>query len=237
MQREGEIAMSQSNVRVLVIGGGLGGLCLAQGLHKAGISVAVYERDSEPSARTQGYRIHIDSRGDQALRECLPPNLYKLFLATRGQESTGLTVFSDVNGQLKEVVTRHFPEDGSSAFVTVGSAMDRLMLRQVLLAGLDDVVHFGKEFTRYELQHDSTVRAYFADGTSAFGDVLVAADGISSRIREQFLPHAEVIDTGTRWLVLQCHLACEMASGVYSPIQVSETATGLLSRFTPLIPF
>ncbi len=43
--------MSQLPLRVLVIGGGLGGLCLAQGLRKAGISVAVYERDSEPSAR------------------------------------------------------------------------------------------------------------------------------------------------------------------------------------------
>ena len=29
---------------VLVIGGGIGGLCLAQGLRGAGVSVAVYER-------------------------------------------------------------------------------------------------------------------------------------------------------------------------------------------------
>src|SRR2546421_12932729 len=31
--------------RVLVIGAGLGGLCLAQGLRQAGVDVAVYERD------------------------------------------------------------------------------------------------------------------------------------------------------------------------------------------------
>ena len=41
--------------RVLVIGGGLGGLCLAQGLQMAGINVAVYERDRSPEARAQGY--------------------------------------------------------------------------------------------------------------------------------------------------------------------------------------
>ncbi len=213
--------MNQSNLRVLVIGGGLGGLCLAQGLRKAGISVAVYERDSSPVARAQGYRFHMDARGEQALRECLPPSLYELFLATRGQPSKGMTVFSVVDGQLKEVTTRRFPESGSSEFVTAGSAVDRLTLRQILLAGLDDAMHFGKEFTRYEQQPDGTVRAYFADGTSAIGDVLVAADGVGSRIREQFLPHAEVIDTGVRWLGGKTVLTNELRALL--PTQLAET--------------
>jgi 2-polyprenyl-6-methoxyphenol hydroxylase-like FAD-dependent oxidoreductase len=213
--------MSQLNLRVLVIGGGLGGLCLAQGLRKAGISVAVYERDSSPVARTQGYRFHMDVRGEQALRECLPPSLCELFRATRGQPSKGLTVFSVVEGQLKEIATRSFPESGSSEFVTVGSAVDRLTLRQILLAGLEDVVHFGKEFTRYEQQHDGTVRACFADGTSATGDVLVAADGVGSRIREQFLPYAEVIDTGVRWLGGKTVLTNELRALL--PTQLAET--------------
>jgi 2-polyprenyl-6-methoxyphenol hydroxylase-like FAD-dependent oxidoreductase len=218
---KGEINMSQVNLRVLVIGGGLGGLCLAQGLRKAGISVAVYERDSQPLARTQGYRVHIDTRGQQALRECLPPSLYELFLATRGKESKGLTVFSVLDGQLKEVATRRFPESDSGAFVTVGSAVDRLTLRQILLAGLDDDVHFGKEFTRYEPQQDGTVRACFADGTSATGDVLVDASGVGSRIREQLLPHAEVIDTGMRWLGGKTVLTNELRALL--PTQLAET--------------
>src|SRR4029077_10837405 len=69
-------------------------------------------------------------------------------------------------------------------------------LRQVLLAGLDDVVRFGKTFERYEELPTGRVLAHFADGTSAVGDVLVAADGGGSRVRRQFLPHAERIDTG-----------------------------------------
>src|SRR2546421_8177399 len=126
--------MSQSSLRVLVIGAGLGGLCLAQGLRKAGVEVAVYQRDTGLAIRTQGHRIHIDSRGEQALRECLPPSLYDLFLATRGQPSKGITVFSIVDSRLEERVTHPFPEGGNDEFVTIGSAVDRLVLRQILLA-------------------------------------------------------------------------------------------------------
>ena len=34
------------------------------------------------------------------------------------------------------------------------------------------------------------------DGTTAEADVLVAADGVNSRVRQQYLPHAEPVDTG-----------------------------------------
>ena len=48
--------MLQSSLQVLVIGAGLGGLCLAQGLRKAGVEVEVYERDAGLAVRTQGHR-------------------------------------------------------------------------------------------------------------------------------------------------------------------------------------
>jgi 2-polyprenyl-6-methoxyphenol hydroxylase-like FAD-dependent oxidoreductase len=43
-----------SALHVLIVGGGLGGLCPAQGLKKSGTSVAVYKRDS--SAQFRGAR-------------------------------------------------------------------------------------------------------------------------------------------------------------------------------------
>jgi salicylate hydroxylase len=43
--------MSGSPFHVIVVGGGIGGLCLAQGLRKAGVSVAVYERDRSRTDR------------------------------------------------------------------------------------------------------------------------------------------------------------------------------------------
>src|SRR5690242_20221764 len=130
--------MAVSSLRVVVIGGGLGGLCLAQGLRRAGIGVVVYERDRSPAARGQGYRIHIDTRGEQALRACLPPSLYDLYLATRGQPSRGATIFAAVDGHLRAVSTWRFPEDESGELIRAGAAVDRMTLRRVLLAGLDD---------------------------------------------------------------------------------------------------
>jgi 2-polyprenyl-6-methoxyphenol hydroxylase-like FAD-dependent oxidoreductase len=42
---------------VIIVGGGIGGLTLAQGLKKNGISCAVYEKDISRADRLQGYRI------------------------------------------------------------------------------------------------------------------------------------------------------------------------------------
>src|SRR6266404_2802233 len=67
---------------VLIIGGGLGGLCLAQGLRLAGVSCAVYERERSITDRLQGYRVHISPTGSLALHECLPPPLFDAFVRT-----------------------------------------------------------------------------------------------------------------------------------------------------------
>jgi 2-polyprenyl-6-methoxyphenol hydroxylase-like FAD-dependent oxidoreductase len=53
--------MPQSSLRVLVIGAGLGGLCLAQGLRKAGVDVAVSERDAGPSTNSGAMRATATS--------------------------------------------------------------------------------------------------------------------------------------------------------------------------------
>jgi 2-polyprenyl-6-methoxyphenol hydroxylase-like FAD-dependent oxidoreductase len=46
-----------ADFHVIIVGGGLGGLTLAHGLKKNGISCAVYEKDVSRRDRLQGYRI------------------------------------------------------------------------------------------------------------------------------------------------------------------------------------
>ncbi|MGH3735114.1 MAG: FAD-dependent monooxygenase [Micromonosporaceae bacterium] len=182
-------------MHVLVIGGGLGGLCLAQGLRRAGVSVAVYERDRTRTDRLQGYRIHIAPMGATALRECLPPELFDAFVATTGKSGDGFTMLTERLRPLLRATAEDFGGSGEDPADSHHS-VSRITLRQVLLAGLEQVTVFDKKFLRYAERPDGKVVAYFDDGTEAVGDVLVGADGGGSRVRAQRLPHAPRRDTG-----------------------------------------
>lgn len=186
--------MSSSSLHIIVIGGGIGGLCLAQGLKGAGVSVAVYERNPTPTDWLQGYRIHIDAVGSRSLHECLPLVLWEAFLATAGRSSAG---FGFITEQLKDLlVISEARLAGKDADPIDGQyPVSRIALRHLLLAGLDDVVHFNKTFERYELQPEGKVTAFFSDGSSATGDVLVGADGANSRVCKQYLPQTRRIET------------------------------------------
>jgi glycine/D-amino acid oxidase-like deaminating enzyme len=78
-------------IKVAVVGGGLGGLCLANGLLKAGADVTVYERDASLAGRRQGYRLHLDARAGLALQQCLPPPSLELFQASCARPSRRMT--------------------------------------------------------------------------------------------------------------------------------------------------
>ncbi len=178
--------MPTNSLRVIIVGGGIGGLCLAQGLHAAGISVAVYERDVAPDARSQGYRLNIEPVGSRAPHDCLPAPLWEILVATAGDPGPGMGVFTE---RLRLLMREDDPPARRGPCERA-HAVSRITLRRLLLAGLDSLVHFGKEFTGYRQNVDGTVTALFADGTCATGDLLVGADGARSRVRRQLLPHA-----------------------------------------------
>ena len=178
-------------MHVLIIGGGTGGMCLAQGLRRAGVPVSVFERDRTRSDGLHGYRVGINPTGNHALRECLPPELFDTFIATCARSPRYFNVLTE-----KLRYTASIPLREASDPVDSERSVSRMTLRQVLFTGMDEVVRFDKVFTHYRQHDDGTVEAFFADGTSATGDVLVAADGAGSAVRQQYLPHATVKDAG-----------------------------------------
>jgi 2-polyprenyl-6-methoxyphenol hydroxylase-like FAD-dependent oxidoreductase len=185
--------MSARDLSVMVIGGGIGGLCLAQGLRKAGVKVAVYERDETPTSRLQGFRVHINPQGSMALHDCLPPELWLVFDKTGGAFTGGFTMMTE---QLSELMHISMDDERTaSAPVARHRSVSRITLRHIMLRGLEGIVHFNKRFVRYE-ETETRVIAHFDDGSTAEADVLVAADGVNSRVRKQYLPDAEPIDTG-----------------------------------------
>src|SRR5580693_2218981 len=114
---------------VLIIGGGIGGLCLAQGLKKAGVSVAVYERDRTRTDRLQGYRIHIDPDGSRALHECLPAHLFEAFDSTCGQGTRALNM---INERMEELVHLDLAGVLPKDPIARHRSVSRITLRQVL---------------------------------------------------------------------------------------------------------
>ena len=182
-------------MRVIIIGGGIGGLCLAQGLVKAGVEVAVYEQDKGRAERVDRYRLHLNPAGSRALHACLPVAAWERFLAGVGETEGG---FAFLTERLRTLVIVEnsimYPESADPA--EQAHPVDRMFLRDVLLTGLDDVVQFGKKFDHYTLLPDGTVSAHFADGSEAVGDVLIGADGVGSAVRRQYLPGSEPVPTG-----------------------------------------
>ncbi|WP_214414682.1 FAD-dependent oxidoreductase [Sphaerisporangium fuscum] len=217
-------------VNVLIIGAGIGGLALAQGLRRAGVPAIVYERDRGPADRPQGYRLHLNPTGVQALRECLAPDVFEVFQAACGRPARTMTFYTETLRRLLTV----------EVSVTGHRSVGRDTFRGALLTGLEGSIRFGKTCTGYRRDPDGTVTALFADGTTATGDVLVAADGTGSVIRRQYLPHAERLDTGMRTIAGRLPLTTRVRAllpGSLSTGPVTITAPGGMGMFLALQEF
>src|SRR5215218_4264702 len=190
-----EIMTTSSTLHVVIIGGGIGGLCLAQGLRRGGIEVTLFERTLTRTDWLQGYRIHINPHGSQALHDCVDPADWQAFLDTVSTSGGG---FGFTTEHLRDLL--RFRGDEIAAASTDPAdrhyGVSRISLRQMLLSGMDNVVRLGKTFESYDRLPDGRVTAHFTDGTSDTADLLIGADGANSRVRQQLLPDAQRIDTG-----------------------------------------
>lgn len=159
--------------KILIIGAGLGGLALAQGLVRNGFGVTVFERDESPTSRPQGHRIFIRSMGMQALTALLPPEkLARLSKAKVTDVGGGFTCAN-------EKMESFFSVQGQEA----GTQFLRSELRNFLQEGLH--IEWNKRLKMFEDTGHHAI-AHFEDGSYAAGDLIVGCDGSSSTVRELF---------------------------------------------------
>lgn len=166
-------------MRVVVAGGGIGGLTAALSLHAAGITdVAVLE--AAPELRPLGVGVNVLPH---AVRE-----LTELGLAERlsGQGvATAALAYHNRHGQ----AIWSEPRGVAAGYKWPQYSVHRGTLQMMLLDAVNErlgagSVHTGAAVTGFEDTPDG-VRVKLADGRTVEGDVLVAADGIRSAVRAQ----------------------------------------------------
>lgn len=177
------------NTRILIIGAGVGGLALAQGLHKRHVDFDVFERDVSLDSRLQGYRIKIFSEMGEKLRGLLSDEVWLEFEATCAQTNLGETTLNAPDAFMIACRRGRLPKGASLPYT-----VDRGMLRRTLMKGIEQNIHFGKQFARYEIEQDG-VKVFFQDGSVEHGTLLVGADGARSAVRRQLLPEMRLLDT------------------------------------------
>ncbi|KWC16703.1 monooxygenase [Burkholderia ubonensis] len=186
-------------IHVAIVGAGLGGLCLAQALKRAGIAFDVYERDPAIDSRQQGFRIRVDATGQRALAASLPAGSYALLRASASQRTAGTRFLTPrLTPAARSVPACWQPDPPASEPEDLADlSIDRLALREILMAGIEHHVHFAQAIDHYQVLPDERVQVLFTHGDCVRCDVLVGADGVNSAIRSQLAPAAAPDDTGS----------------------------------------
>ncbi|MFI5916718.1 FAD-dependent oxidoreductase [Dactylosporangium sp. NPDC051541] len=163
----------EQQVRIGIVGGGLGGLTLARVLHVHGIAATVYELDASATARTQGGMLDIhDYNGQVALADAGLMEQFQAIIHPGGEAMRILDRHANVLVDEADDGGRGRPE------------VDRGHLREMLLDSLPDgAVRWGSKVTGVTATGGGRHELAFADGSTATTDLLVGGDGAWSRVR------------------------------------------------------
>ncbi|WP_114777401.1 FAD-dependent oxidoreductase [Botryobacter ruber] len=165
-------------MKAIIIGGGIGGLCTALALQQTGADVTVYE--AAPHIKPVGAGIGLAANAMQGLARLGVAEE----VVARGRQLKALTIFDEKGGIISDFDTRPLSKKyGINNFV-----IHRADLHEVLYRHLKPgTVQLGKRCQQVR-QQDGQVQVTFADATTATADLLIAADGINSLVRQALLP-------------------------------------------------
>ncbi|MEU6144328.1 FAD-dependent monooxygenase [Streptomyces sp. NPDC047081] len=169
------------SLRVLVAGGGIAGQALAFWLARGGHRVTVVERF--PVLRATGAQVDLRGQGIEAVRRM------GLLGAVRGRlvDEAGVALI-DADGRPRATIMANTSGRGRQSLTSEYEIMRGDLVRILYDAVKDDVEYvFGLSVDGFD-QGDDHVVGHFSDGSSREFDLLVGADGQSSRIRRALLP-------------------------------------------------
>ena len=181
-------------LRVIIAGGGLAGLVTAAACHAKGMKVAIFEQAS--SYAPYGGPIQIQSNALRAIQR-ISPEVYTELVAAgtvTADRVSGLKIGYRKGNKLAGLYDRG---DWLVRFDTLGPALeaglpatvvvDRPVIQQILVKhGFPEgTVRIKSRIESFDDQGDGRgVVATLSDGTKAYADVLVGADGIWSQVRK-----------------------------------------------------
>lgn len=166
----------------LVIGGGIAGPATAMALHKAGIDAVVYE--AHPTvAQGIGAFLTLASNGVDALR-VLGADTPAL---AAGFPTPWITLRNDAGKRLGGSRTGTSRPDGTTSQTIKRADLYQVLHEEARQRGVR--VEYGKRLVGAE-ETGEGVRAVFADGSAAVGDVLIGCDGVHSTVRRIIDPAA-----------------------------------------------
>jgi 2-polyprenyl-6-methoxyphenol hydroxylase-like FAD-dependent oxidoreductase len=172
--------------RILIVGGGIGGLSLATALHHQGFTPEIVERSQAWPAVGAGIALHAN--GVRVLRT--------LSLGEAIDRAAAIIPrwqFLDQQGDLlcETDLEEFWHEVGPCLGIT------RVRLQEILLTGAARVPHrLGVAVTDL-IQHDDRLSVNFSDGSSGSYDLVVGADGIYSTVRRLAVSSASPGYAGT----------------------------------------
>lgn len=170
------------NIRIVIVGAGIGGLTAGLALQRRGFAVRIFERAEEIKDIGAGVVITANARKalkdlgvDAALKECSScvPIMYTSHYAT------GDIVREVSNDTIKETY-------GMKTLQVYRADLHRLLMEAVQ-ANDPNALHAGHQFVSLAQDKDG-VEISFKNGATERADVLIGADGNASAIRSQVFP-------------------------------------------------
>lgn len=163
------------NKKIAIIGGGMAGLTLARLLQLREMDVTLYERDLSQGVRVQGSTLDLhEGTGLEAMRRAgLLDEFYKHH---RAEASKMLIVDRKLSVRFND---HEFAQHTSETRPEI----DRGPLRDILLNSLTPgTVVWDSQFSAM-MTEGLGWRIGFKNGTSAYADLVIAADGANSKVR------------------------------------------------------